>query len=184
MSDQTLEKSKTARASQDREDFVAVMFAHNRREAELCRSLLTNHGITAELEPGGSRMRRLAGISVLVPSEKLIEASDIVASSDFYRDATDADRPLVKSGPQDDDDDFVEDEDEDEFEDEEEFDDDEEEEEDDEDEEEKEEEEEDEEEEEEEDEEEEEEEDDFDDEDEYDDDDEEEDDEDEFDDED
>lgn len=109
-------------------DFVAVLFAETREEAERCRSMLVANGIPARIEAQELDRGRVSGISVLVQGDRLEVASDLLASGDL---AVAWNETEVKSGPADDDeeaadsddDDFDDDDDEDE-DDEEEFDDD------------------------------------------------------------
>ncbi len=63
-------------------DLLPVMFAANRAEAEFYETLLTDAGIQvaidSEIEDKNGRVGK--GIAVLVPAERLDEASDIITA--------------------------------------------------------------------------------------------------------
>lgn len=103
MSEEMFGESK-ARQAELVENYVAVMYAETEGEAEYFRSLLDRHGIPAMIEGAEERLRPSAGISVLVPSVRLDEASDLVVSNDVG-DVDDSEDE-VKDGTPDDDDEF------------------------------------------------------------------------------
>ncbi len=59
--------------------FVEVMFAKSLDEADGCRSFLLERQIPARLEMDPNVAKR-CGIAVLVPADRLIEASELLAS--------------------------------------------------------------------------------------------------------
>lgn len=93
------------------EDFVAVMFASSRAEAELCRQVLEQNGIPARLEGMGRRRSRAAGISVLISESRLEAASDLLAANTLTSRLFSGDDLLMEDGPRDDDDEFEDDDD-------------------------------------------------------------------------
>ncbi|MEE8170914.1 MAG: hypothetical protein V3T70_10235 [Phycisphaerae bacterium] len=84
-------------------DYVAVMFATNHGEAEVCRSVLDEHGIPARIEPDAAD-RRTPGISVLVPSDYLVDASGLLTDNETTAAYLDGKRNELKAGPPGDDD--------------------------------------------------------------------------------
>jgi hypothetical protein len=58
---------------------VEVMFAKSLSEAVGCRSLLQEQNIPARVEDDSAAGRR-CGIAILVPSDRLIEASELLAT--------------------------------------------------------------------------------------------------------
>jgi hypothetical protein len=98
------------------EDYVAVMFAESRVEAEMCRSVLSDNGIPARVETALERHKRSVGIPVLIPSDRLDEASGLLAASKLTAPFFAADHVELEDAPRDDDedlDDFDDDEDDD-----------------------------------------------------------------------
>lgn len=63
----------------DQEDLVEVMFARNSAEAKACIRELLASNIPARME-GGKGMGGGYGVAVLVPSDRLILASEILAA--------------------------------------------------------------------------------------------------------
>lgn len=61
------------------DSFVEVMFAKSRDEADGCKGLLLERQIPARLEVDPNVAKR-CGIAVLVPADRLIEASELLAS--------------------------------------------------------------------------------------------------------
>ncbi len=60
------------------EGFVEVMFTRSMSEATDCRSLLLNRQIPAEVE-SDPKVSSQCGVAVLVPADRLIEASELLA---------------------------------------------------------------------------------------------------------
>ncbi len=58
---------------------VEVMFAKSLDEAFGCRTLLQEQDIPARVEDGATASRR-CGIAILVPSDRLVEASEVLAT--------------------------------------------------------------------------------------------------------
>lgn len=119
MSRNTVGNARTLSPEALGEDFVAVMFAETRAEAQTCCEALIAGGIPARIEDD-DLIGRSAGISVLVPSSRLEEASDLLASREIGCAGDVARAMEVKDGPADDDedsDDFDDEDDEDEDED-------------------------------------------------------------------
>lgn len=104
------------------ESFVEVMFAKSLDEAAGCRTLLLERRIPARVEVD-SEIAKRCGIAVLVPADRLIEASELLASraqdededfDDFEEDDDDEDLDDFDDEDQEDeefedDDDFEED---------------------------------------------------------------------------
>ena len=63
--------------------FVEVMFAKSPDEAAGCRDLLEQQNIPARVE-GETEVSRRSGIAVLVPSNWLIQASELLANRAQY----------------------------------------------------------------------------------------------------
>jgi len=59
--------------------FVEVMFAKSSAEADLCCDYLGQRDIPARLESSGASARN-CGIAILVPSDRFIEASELLAA--------------------------------------------------------------------------------------------------------
>lgn len=104
------------------ESFVEVMFAKSLDEAAGCRTLLLERRIPARVEVD-SEIAKRCGIAVLVPADRLIEASELLASRaqdedgdfDDYEEEEDDedlddfdDEDQEDEEPEDDDDDFEE----------------------------------------------------------------------------
>jgi len=108
MSDNPFDERRTLQ-SPAVEDYVAVMFASSRSEAELCRTVLEKSGIPATLEGVGERRGRSAGISVLIPQDRLEAASDLLAANELTSRFFSVDQFELQDDPRDDDDDFDDD---------------------------------------------------------------------------
>jgi hypothetical protein len=91
--------------------YVEVLFAKSMGEANQCRTYLEDHQIPAQLEPAGDSSRR-GGFAVLVPSEMLVEASELLAAREDEED-----EDVVAGGEVDEGDDFEADDDDDDFDD-------------------------------------------------------------------
>ncbi|MCG8408240.1 MAG: hypothetical protein MI923_23820 [Phycisphaerales bacterium] len=103
----------------DRCDFVEVIFARTRNEAGDYRALLEGHGIASRIETGLHTPSQY-GVAVLIPKDRLVEASEILTiqaqepdDDDFYYEDEDDEDDYE------DDDVDLDDEDEDDFDDEE-----------------------------------------------------------------
>jgi hypothetical protein len=71
--------SRNAGDGVDDSGLVEVMFAKSLDEAFGCRSLLQEQDIPALVEDGATASPR-CGIAVLVPSDRLVEASEVLAT--------------------------------------------------------------------------------------------------------
>lgn len=60
------------------DQYVEVMFARTQEEAQRCRELLEGHAIPARVERPDPAAQ-VSGVSVLVPSDHLDDASEILA---------------------------------------------------------------------------------------------------------
>ncbi len=104
------------------EHYVEVAFARNKADAEVIRLLLASSSVPAQIESdtAGSMQR---GIAVLVPADKLVEASEILTvraedDEDFVEEEEDGDEDEDYDDDFDDDEEFDDDdEEEEEFED-------------------------------------------------------------------
>lgn len=101
--------------------FVEVIFAKNREDADQIRALLTASAIPSEIE---SDMAATAqrGVAVLVPADKLVQASEILTvraedDDDFIDDDEGDDEDDDYDDDFEDDDDYDDDEEDEEFED-------------------------------------------------------------------
>lgn len=84
---------KSVLTGQDEGGFVEVVFAKSADEAIGCRDLLENRNIPARLEDG-AKPDRHCGFAVLVPSDRLLEASELLVTRPQERDDLD-DVPFV-----------------------------------------------------------------------------------------
>jgi len=91
--------------------FVEVMFTKSMNDATDCRSLLLARQIPAEVE-ADPNVSRQCGIAVLVPADRLVEASELLAFRAQDNDASEEDDDFDDDY---DDDEDNEEEDEDEF---------------------------------------------------------------------
>lgn len=78
MADESLGSGKVLEKTGDTA-FVEVMFAKSLIEAADCKTLLQSHDIPAQVEID-SQVAKRCGIAILVPSDRLIEASELLAS--------------------------------------------------------------------------------------------------------
>ncbi|HVP10378.1 MAG TPA: hypothetical protein VMV94_04225 [Phycisphaerae bacterium] len=78
MVDEGLGSGNTLEKTEDNA-FVEVMFAKSLIEANGCENLLQKHEIPARVEID-SEVTRRCGIAILVPADRLIEASELLAS--------------------------------------------------------------------------------------------------------
>jgi hypothetical protein len=78
MADEGIGSGNIVHETED-DNFVEVMFAKSMDEAADCRRLLQERSIPARVEVD-SEIAKRCGIAVLVPADRLLEASELLAS--------------------------------------------------------------------------------------------------------
>lgn len=78
MADKTVD-TKRVECTSETTSYVEVMYAKSHEEATGCRDLLEGQAIPARVEESAN-MPDISGVAVLVPDDRFIEASELLAS--------------------------------------------------------------------------------------------------------